>query len=127
MDFALVDPSSIGQGLLSIDSVIECKFNYENQTGEIKRRLTHPTKSANAQVKAYKQTNGYVLYLIADFRGTKPKRLRPHDAGWDFYIKSTDPACAGTYFNQQIAQQKIALLGSASTNSGEFFCAIFEA
>lgn len=130
MDFVLVDVASIGRPELVIDSVIECKFNYEKQAREFATRLNGSSASAVGQIALYKQNfginNGYVLYLVVNFFGKKPFSSGvKHNAGWNYCVNTVPPPVVGTCFNNQMTLNGITLLGQATSMNGDFFCAIF--
>ncbi|WP_273430571.1 hypothetical protein [Chitinibacter tainanensis] len=118
MDLVLYERSSVGQQLLSIDTIVELKTNYAGQKGEIQKRLALNGKgSAIEQVQKYQASShpgskdGYVLYTITELPFPAPK-VTPCSPG---FANAGTPLHAGvTTFMNAIRHNRLTLLGHAT-------------
>jgi hypothetical protein len=84
IDFALIVPRTVGEPQLTVDTVIEVKFNYAQQLGEIRARLPDAVDQADRYRRMVSAQSAYVLYLVA---APFLERMPPHprDSGWRYW------------------------------------------
>lgn len=137
-DYSLIDPESIGQARLKVETVIEYKFNYSGQLNEISKRIKgldlsgKPHISAIEQVNDYKLklgcNNGYVLYLIAKSPTPLSISARDRDAGFSYAsddIKGFGDAI--TYLENEMSKQASSIIGSHKSDDGDAYCCLIYA
>ncbi len=84
IDFALISRRTVGDPQLTVDTVIEVKFNYAQQLGEIRARLPDAMEQADRYRIMVRAKSAYVLYLVAaPFLERIP--LNPRDSGWRYW------------------------------------------
>jgi hypothetical protein len=89
IDFALIARRSVGEPQLTVDTVIEVKFNYAQQLGEIKARLPDAIEQADRYRRMVSAKSAYVLYLVAaPFLELIPPC--PRDSGWRYWHSLQD-------------------------------------
>lgn len=88
IDFALVDPASVGQPRLDVVTILEVKFNYASQIKVITNRLPE----AACQAKTYSEkvgmngNNAYVLYFVASPSSALiPTKKEDRDSAWQHW------------------------------------------
>lgn len=112
IDFALIHDVEIQQGQLSVDTVIEVKFNYATQApNEMVRRVPKGIRQAIDYRDKVAARNAYVLYLVAA-PSIAERPETPHDTGWRYWGQA----------NLEIAKSAIqdSILNSNATLIGQF-------
>lgn len=128
MDIVLADKHSVGNPLLSIDSIFELKTNYAGQSSAIRSRLAPAGKnSAIAQVIGYKSNglipgkkDAYVLYTITQLPFPTIPNIHPRSPGWS---NGTTPLANGIATLRAAAGPK--LLGEST--GAYVYCALIKA
>jgi hypothetical protein len=127
MDLVLFESVSVGNSLLTIDTIFELKTNYARQSTEIVKRLAPSgVISAIAQVQRYQQSahpgakNGYVLYTITEMPIFPIPAATPRSPG---YANGNTPLINGiTQLRNEVATNGLNLLGEAT--GAHVYCAL---
>jgi hypothetical protein len=84
IDFALIEPDAIPRSHLEVATVVEAKFNYAQQCGEIKARLPAAVTQAQNYRRRVNASFAYVLYFVA---APKVNEIpaHPRDRGWGYW------------------------------------------
>jgi len=110
IDYALVRPEPAFGATLPVEAVIELKFNYAKQVGEIQTRLPEAIMQARAYALDVSAKESYVLYFIAaPARAAIPNH--PRDGGWGYWNAAMHPAVESV--REAVAQANASLLGEA--------------
>jgi hypothetical protein len=111
IDFALIEPGKSSRSRLEVTTVVEAKFNYAQQCGEIRGRLP----AAIAQAQNYRQRVNadfaYVLYFVA---APEEEVIPPHprDSGWGYWNGKLQPAVDAVH--TAVAESGVRLLAEHS-------------
>lgn len=86
-DYAFIDPKSVGQPRLQVDTVFEAKFSYAVQ---LSHAVPSAIEGAANQLNGYRAAvgarNGYILYFIAGpVWANVVGQPRKRDAGWHYW------------------------------------------
>lgn len=84
IDFALIEPDTMPRSQLEVATVIEAKFNYAQQCGEIKARLPAAVAQAQNYRRRVNASFAYVLYFVAAPKVNKIP-AHPRDSGWGYW------------------------------------------
>jgi hypothetical protein len=126
IDFALIDPLSVGRPQLSIDMLIEVKFNYASQAngadgGEVGNQLSRGIEQAlqyridarRPHPPAPVMSDAYVLHLVAA-PVADIVHASPRDTGW-IYFNQPDLTPAQNRFASLHLNNGWRVLGSAQS------------
>lgn len=127
MDLVLFENSSVGQPLLTIDTIFELKTNYARQKGEIHKRLAlSGTGSAIEQVQRYQKStypnakHAYVLYTITEMPISPIPASIPQSPG---YANGNTPLIVGiNQLKNEVTANGLTLLGDATGT--HVYCAL---
>jgi hypothetical protein len=124
IDFAIISPSSISQSRLQVASVIEVKFNYAQQIGEIVARAPEAIIQANNYRKMIDAANAYVLYFLAapqiDLRPSDPR-----DGGWRYW--NSPIGVAKDALRASAVEAGAAIVGESPVDDrGLLYCALLQ-
>lgn len=92
-DFVLFSRDDDTSARLNIKAVIELKFNYAKQDGEIVARLPEAVAQARRYQEATRAGHAYVIYFLAA-PSCDHIPGHPRDSGWAYWDSSTDDAAA---------------------------------
>lgn len=125
MDFALINPRTVPGSRLDVGAVVEAKFNYARQCGEIRARLPAAVVQAEGYRQRFKAAFAYVLYLVAAPE-IKEIPQHPRDSGWGYWNGKLQTAIDATH--AATTEAGVRILAEASHASAHpLYCALIEA
>jgi hypothetical protein len=124
IDIVLIVPESVGSASLDVDTVLEVKFNYARQTGEIDARLPYAVNQANRYRNIVGANCAYVLYFIAAPHSDEIP-IGPRDSGWGYWNGTMAPAVDHVR-ESAIGANSLLLAEYAREAPVQLYCALIE-